>query len=55
MERQLEIYGDQISRMLNVQYRMHRDIMTFSSDQFYGGELVADPTVVEHVLPDRIP
>lgn len=52
MERQLKIYGEQISKMLTVQYRMHRDIMTFSSDQFYHGELIADPSVVEHVLPD---
>ncbi len=52
MERQLEVHGDQISRMLNVQYRMHRDIMTFSSDQFYHGGLIAHRTVVEHTLPE---
>lgn len=51
MERQLEIYGDQISRMLTVQYRMHRDIMNFSSEQFYNDALIAHQTVAEHVLP----
>ena len=52
MERQLKIHGDKVSRMLNVQYRMHRDIMQFSSDQFYHGELIAHTSVEEHVLPD---
>ncbi len=52
MERQVEQYGETVSRMLNVQYRMHRDIMKFSSDQFYDGELVAHDSVVEHRLDD---
>jgi ATP-dependent RNA/DNA helicase IGHMBP2 len=33
------------SRMLVVQYRMHEQIMQFSSEQFYDGRLVAAPTV----------
>jgi ATP-dependent RNA/DNA helicase IGHMBP2 len=33
------------SRMLEVQYRMHEQIMQFSSEQFYDGRLVAAPTV----------
>jgi len=52
MERQIELYGDEVSRMLTVQYRMHRDIMKFSSDQFYDGELIAHDSVVEHRLCD---
>jgi superfamily I DNA and/or RNA helicase len=52
MERQVEQYGETVSRMLDVQYRMHRDIMKFSSDQFYDGELVAHDSVVEHRLDD---
>ncbi len=52
MERQIELYGEEVSRMLTVQYRMHRDIMNFSSDQFYDGELVAHESVVEHRLCD---
>ena len=32
-------------RMLTVQYRMHEQIMTFSSEQFYGGQLEAHQSV----------
>ncbi len=33
------------ARMLNVQYRMHEQIMAFSADQFYGGQLEAHHSV----------
>ena len=33
------------ARMLEVQYRMHAHIMGFSSEKFYGGQLVAHPSV----------
>ena len=33
------------ARMLNVQYRMHEQIMSFSSEQFYGGQLEAHQSV----------
>ena len=33
------------ARMLTVQYRMHEQIMAFSSEQFYGGQLEAHHTV----------
>jgi ATP-dependent RNA/DNA helicase IGHMBP2 len=38
------------SRMLKVQYRMHEQIMQFSSEQFYEGQLVAAPTVAHNGL-----
>jgi superfamily I DNA and/or RNA helicase len=38
------------SRMLTVQYRMHEQIMQFSSEQFYDGRLVAAPTVAHSGL-----
>ena len=52
MERQTELYKDTVTRLLTVQYRMHHKIMTFSSGQFYGDELIAHPSVVDHMLPD---
>jgi superfamily I DNA and/or RNA helicase len=33
------------ARMLTMQYRMHAHIMGFSSEKFYGGQLVAHPSV----------
>lgn len=36
--------------MLNTQYRMHAQIMGFSSQQFYGGDLVAAPEVAGWTL-----
>ena len=45
-------HGPTVSRLLTVQYRMHEPIMGFSSAEFYGGELVADESVVGHRLCD---
>lgn len=39
-----------VSVMLNVQYRMHENIMNFSNQKFYGGNLIADISVKETVL-----
>jgi predicted DNA helicase len=52
MERLLSSVGEKISRRLDVQYRMHSDIMTFSSDIFYEGSLQADKTVRAALLAD---
>ncbi|MFB6147876.1 MAG: AAA domain-containing protein, partial [Candidatus Nanohaloarchaea archaeon] len=38
--------------LLKQQYRMHRDIMDFSSTEFYGGELEAPEEVATHTLED---
>jgi superfamily I DNA and/or RNA helicase len=50
IERALKILPDQVC-LLTVQYRMHRIIMGFSNDYFYGGALVADASVAERLLP----
>ncbi|WP_149495644.1 AAA domain-containing protein [Roseiconus lacunae] len=52
MHRLIERDGSTIFRRLTVQYRMHRDIMDFSSDEFYDGSLLADESVAEHRLCD---
>lgn len=44
------------SAMLEVQYRMHEDIMKFSSTYFYHDRLVAHESVRHHLLrPDHLP
>jgi predicted DNA helicase len=52
MQRLVEHYGDAITRQLTVQYRMHEQIMQFSSQHFYDGTLSADPSVIGHRLRD---
>jgi superfamily I DNA and/or RNA helicase len=50
MERLLNENGPR--KMLNVQYRMHQDIMSFSSEVFYEGNLQADEAVRTALLAD---
>jgi ATP-dependent RNA/DNA helicase IGHMBP2 len=52
LERLIEQSGQDISRLLIVQYRMHQDIMKFSSQEFYQDSLVADGAVRDHLLQD---
>ncbi|XP_069752967.1 DNA-binding protein SMUBP-2 isoform X2 [Narcine bancroftii] len=52
MERLIQRYGEQIVRMLTVQYRMHNAIMQWASIQMYGGRLVAHELVTAHLLKD---
>ena len=52
MERQIEIYGDTVTKLLNVQYRMHEKIMKFSSQRFYHDQLLAHDSVRSHLLAD---
>ena len=52
LERLVAHYGASVTRQLNLQYRMHTDIMQFSSEQFYGGTLEADESVAFHRLKD---
>ncbi len=52
MERLVKDYDHAVTRPLITQYRMHQDIMQFSSDQFYKGTLVAHDSVSKHLLRD---
>jgi hypothetical protein len=52
MERLVTLYPTKVTRRLDVQYRMHETIMTFSSQQFYEGALRADESVRAHRLCD---
>ena len=45
-------HGDGVRTRLDVQYRMHRDIMGFASERFYQGGLEAHASVAAHRLPD---
>jgi predicted DNA helicase len=45
-------YGDDIRTMLTTQYRMHEDIMGFSSEEFYDNRLRADESVRTHTLEE---
>lgn len=52
LERLMDADAEQVSRQLTVQYRMHQQIMEFSSSEFYDGTLIADDTVRTHRLSD---
>ncbi len=52
LERAISLHGSQVTRMLEVQYRMNRQIMDFSSDTFYQGNLIADGSVESNRLTD---
>ncbi len=54
-ERLLELHGDKIRAMLDVQYRMNEEIAEFPSKEFYGGKLKADASVKGHNLRDLLP
>lgn len=41
---------EDVSIMLNTQYRMHESIMNFSNHEFYGGRLIADVSVKDSLL-----
>jgi DNA polymerase alpha-associated DNA helicase A len=50
--RLLNLHGPGIKRLLNVQYRMHENIMHFPSKYLYDSELAADPSVAKRLLSD---
>jgi len=51
-ERLVRLHGHRCGVMLTVQYRMHEDIMRWSSDELYGGRLEAHDGVAQHSLAD---
>jgi superfamily I DNA and/or RNA helicase len=50
LERLIALDAPGLSRRLIIQYRMHEQIMEFSSREFYDGSLVADDAVRRHEL-----
>ncbi|KAF5392749.1 hypothetical protein D9757_000845 [Collybiopsis confluens] len=48
------MYGSGIKKMLDVQYRMHKQICTFPSQTLYSGKLTSHSSVAEHLLSDLI-
>ena len=51
-ERAHGLFGKGVASLLTVQYRMHASIMTWASDELYGGALTAHPSVAGHLLRD---
>src|SRR5690606_26992976 len=51
-ERVYKQYNDDVTRMLEIQYRMNKEIMEWSSKEFYKGKLKAHPSVEDHLLTD---
>lgn len=51
-ERLIEEQGKEFWSLLKVQYRMHDDIMDFSSDKFYDNRLESSEDVAAHTLAD---
>lgn len=49
-EKVITRYGEQVSRMLTVQYRMHEHIMQWASRELYENKLQADASVATHLL-----
>ena len=54
MERQMELHRQGVVHMLDTQYRMHKLIQAWSSENLYGGRLKAAPAVCGHLL-DQLP
>ncbi|KAJ4835089.1 hypothetical protein Tsubulata_049077 [Turnera subulata] len=51
-ERLSDLYGDAVTSMLTVQYRMHELIMNWSSKELYHSKIKAHPSVASHMLFD---
>lgn len=51
-DRMMRLYGERVSRLLNIQYRMNEKIMQFSSNTLYKSRLIAHESVKSHLLSD---
>jgi DNA polymerase alpha-associated DNA helicase A len=51
-DRMLDLYGDDIKRMLTIQYRMHEKINAFPSEALYESKLKAAESVKARLLKD---
>ncbi len=51
-DRLKEVLPANAQTLLRVQYRMHEDIMRYSSDRFYEGKLIAHESVAKHVASE---
>ncbi|XP_039115419.1 DNA-binding protein SMUBP-2 isoform X1 [Dioscorea cayenensis subsp. rotundata] len=51
-ERLADLYGEAVTSMLTVQYRMHELIMNWSSKELYDSKIEAHSSVARHVLYD---
>ncbi|XP_019053383.1 PREDICTED: DNA-binding protein SMUBP-2 isoform X2 [Nelumbo nucifera] len=51
-ERLADLYGDEVTSMLTVQYRMHELIMDWSSKELYDSKIKAHSSVASHMLYD---
>ncbi|KAK4272545.1 hypothetical protein QN277_021086 [Acacia crassicarpa] len=51
-ERLADMYGDEVTSMLTVQYRMHELIMEWSSKELYNSKVKAHASVAAHMLFD---
>lgn len=49
-ERLHGLFGEAISQMLTMQYRMHQSIMSWSSTALYHGRMTAHASVAEHTI-----
>ncbi|KAJ8019245.1 DNA-binding protein SMUBP-2 [Holothuria leucospilota] len=52
MERVISLHGNKVVKMLSMQYRMHSDIMLWSSGAMYDNQLKAHTSVSSHLLKD---
>jgi len=53
-ERLLQIHGDDIRVMLEIQYRMNEEIVEFPSREFYDGKLKAEGSIKGRTLEDLL-